>query len=290
MALPSNLVHDSAEVEEAVALLRLAGGRARVEHVAETIFSLSDLDALTARHLVSEFLKDDWRVALSPEGLVELRCEDAECRALAETEFVVFDVETTGSKRPPCRVVEIGLCRVRGGRIVAELETLVNPGAPIPSFISLLTGITDEMVGCAPPFDRVAGEILDFIGSAVLVAHNASFDVSFLNHEIAQLYPGRKLYNANICTVSLARRVVPDLANHRLHTVAEHFAVPLLRHHRACDDARATAQVFIRLLDMLDGHGVRDLAGARNFGRNYQSRARRGAQQSRAASNWKSGL
>jgi DNA polymerase III epsilon subunit family exonuclease len=265
MAFPSNLVPDFAEAEEAVAVLRLAGGRARVEHVAEALFRIPDLDPLTASHLVSEFLKDDWRVALAPGGEVELRCDDPEARPLAETEFVVFDVETTGSKRPPCRVVEIGLCRVRAGRIVAELETLVNPCAPIPPFISSLTGITDEMVGTAPPFGEVAGRLLDFIGSAVLVAHNAAFDVSFLNHEIARLYPGRRLFNPHLCTVSLARRVVPGLANHRLHTVAEHFSVPLLRRHRACDDARATAEVFIRLLGLLDGHGVRDLAGARSF-------------------------
>jgi DNA polymerase III epsilon subunit family exonuclease len=265
MRLPNNLVPDRPEAEEAVAWLRLAGGRARVEHVAEVLFQLPDLDRLTASHLVSEFLKDDWRVSLDAGGEVELRCDDAEARSLADTEFVVFDVETTGSKWPPCRVLEIGLCRVRAGRIVAELETLVNPCAPIPPFISSLTGITDEMVNSAPPFDRVIAEVLDFIGSAVLVAHNAAFDVSFLNYEIAQLYPGRKLFNPQLCTVSLARRVVPELANHRLHTLAEHFSVPLLRRHRASDDARATAEVFIRLLTLLDRHGVRDLAGARSF-------------------------
>ena len=265
MPLPRNLVTDSAHVEEAIAVLRLAGGRARVEHVAETLFQLSDLDALTASHLITEFLGDDWRVALDPAGELELRCEDAECRALDATEFVVFDVETTGSKRPPCRVVEIGAYRVRSGRIVAEFETLVNPRAPIPPFISSLTGITDAMVGRAPAFEEVAGEILDFIGSSVLVAHNAAFDVSFLNHEIGRLFPGRKLFNAHLCTVSLARRVVPEVANHRLHTLAEHFSVPVRRRHRAADDARATAEVFIRLLELLDGHGVRDLAGLRSF-------------------------
>lgn len=272
MRPPNNLVPDSVEAEEAVAWLRLAGGRARVEHVAEVVFQLSGLDSVTASHVVSEFLKDDWRVTLASDGEVELRCEDAEARALGETEFVVFDVETTGAKRPPCRVVEIGLCRVRAGRIVAELETLVNPCASIPPFISSLTGITNEMVSSAPHFGEVAGRLLDFIGSAVLVAHNATFDVSFLNHEIAQLYPGRKLFNPQLCTVSLARRVLPDLVNHRLHTVAEHFSVPLLRRHRAFDDARATAEVFIRLLDLLDGHGVHDLAGARSFRLNSKTR------------------
>ena len=274
MPPPSNLVADSAHVEEAIEVLRLAGGRASVESLAEAVFQIPDLDSLTAAHLVAEFFKDDWRVEFGSNGQIELLCEDAECRALDATEFVVFDVETTGSKRPPCRIVEIGASRVRDGRIVAEFETLVNPCAPMPPFISSLTGITDAMLEPAPVFADIAGDLLDFIGSSVLVAHNAAFDVSFLNHEIGQLYPGRKLFNPHICTVSLSRRVVSGVANHRLHTLAEHFDVPVRRHHRAADDARATAEVFIRLLELLRRNGVRDLAGARSYRLHQRAGAR----------------
>lgn len=265
MSLPRNLVSDSAFVEDAIEMLRARGGRARVEAVAEHVLQIPCPDPATAALLLSAVIRDDWRVRLEGSHEVVLDCEDDGRRALDATDFVVLDVETTGSKMPPCRILEIGAYRVRRGRIVAEFQTLVNPQTAIPSFISSLTGITDAMVADAPPFERVAAALLGFVGASVLVAHNASFDVGFLNYELARVYPGRKLCNPGLCTVSLTRRVVPDLSNHRLHTVAEHFAVPLRNRHRAPDDARATAEVFIRLLSVLSDHGVRDLASARQF-------------------------
>ena len=85
------------------------------------------------------------------------------------------------------------------------------------------------------------------------------------NHELARVYPGRRMCNTHLCTAKLTRQLMPALANHRLHTVAAHFAVPIPNRHRAPDDARATAEIFIRLLDQLDQSGVRDLAAARKF-------------------------
>ncbi|MCA1632097.1 MAG: 3'-5' exoribonuclease [Acidobacteria bacterium] len=202
---------------------------------------------------------------MSDDDEVWLDCEDDECRALEATDFVVFDVETTGSKIPPSRLVEIGAYRVSRGRIVSEFSSLVNPRVPIPPFISSLTGISDSMVATAPVFESIAEDLLDFVGKSVLVAHNSSFDVRFLNYEVGRAYPGRKMCNAEMCTVSLSRRVVPSLANHRLHTVAEHFGVPIRNRHRASGDARATAEVFIYLLGMLRAQGVGDIAAARHF-------------------------
>src|SRR5437764_78331 len=98
-----------------------------------------------------------------------------------------------------------------------------------------------------------------------LDAHNASFDVRFLNHELARVYPGQRMCNTHLCTVKLARRLMPEPVNHRLHTIAEHFAVPIPNRHRAPDDARATAEIFIRLLAQLDRQGLRDLASARRY-------------------------
>jgi DNA polymerase-3 subunit alpha (Gram-positive type) len=117
----------------------------------------------------------------------------------------------------------------------------------------------------APAFEDVAGRWLDFAGTSVLVAHNAVFDVRFINHEVSNIFPGRRMMNSHICTVSLARQLLPDLKSFRLTALAEHFSVPHRTRHRAGDDARATARVFIRLLEHLDGHGVRDLGGARRF-------------------------
>ena len=260
-----NLVSDSALVDEAIDFLRKQNGRASAVAVADNVLQLPSLPPEMAALMVSELIRDDWRVRLNPAHELELACEDDECRPLPETDFVVFDVETTGSKTPPGRIMEIGAYRVSRGRIVAEFETLINPGMEIPPFISRLTGISDAMVRGAPAFAEVAGAWLDFAGSAVLVAHNASFDVRFINHELSRLYPGRRMANSHLCTVSLSRRVVPDLPNYRLHTLAEHFAVPLRARHRAPADARATAGVFLFLLERLNQNGVSDLAGARRY-------------------------
>ena len=108
------------------------------------------------------------------------------------------------------------------------------------------------MVAGAPTFDEVAADWLDFADTSVLVAHNAIFDVRFINHEVGHVFPGRRMMNSHICTVSLARRLLPDLKSFRLAALAEHFAVPHRTRHRAGDDARATASVLLRLLEHLE--------------------------------------
>ena len=264
-----NLVPDAPStplVEEAIRLLHSNGGRAPATEVCACVLELPDLEPAVAAALVAELIGEDWRLRVGGDGAeVEVLCADDECRALAETDFVVFDIETTGPKMPPSRVMEIGAARVRDGRIVDEFQTLVNPLAPIPPFIAGLTGIRDEMVADAPTFEEVAADWLGFADTSVLVAHNAVFDVRFINHEVGHVFPGRRMMNSHICTVSLARQVLPELKSFRLGALAEHFAVPHRTRHRAGDDARATASVFIRLLEHLDDNGVRDLGGARRF-------------------------
>ena len=261
-----NLVPDSALVEETIQLLRAGGGRARAVEVAEAVLELPGLEPALAASLVGEMVSEDWRVAVSEESHeVELLCEDDGYRALSETDFVVFDIETTGPKMPPSRVMEIGAARVHAGRIVAEFQTLVNPRAPIPPFIVGLTGISDAMVTSAPVFEEVAAAWLRFAGTSVLVAHNAVFDVRFINHEVASVFPGRRMMNSHLCTVSLARRLLPELKSFRLSALAEHFGVPHRTRHRAGDDARATARVFLYLLEHLRENGVSDLDGARQY-------------------------
>jgi DNA polymerase III epsilon subunit family exonuclease len=261
-----NLVPDSALVEETILMLRTSGGRARAAEVAESVLELPGLEDSLAATLVGELVKDDWRLRVAEDSReVLLLCEDDETRALSETEFVVFDIETTGPKMPPSRVMEIGAARVRAGRIVAEFQTLVNPCMAIPPFIASLTGIRDEMVADAPAFEEVAADWLLFADTAVLVAHNAVFDVRFINHEVANVFPGMRMMNSHLCTVALARQLLPDLKSFRLGALAQHFSVTHGTRHRAGDDALATAHVFIRLLEHLDESGVRDLGGARRF-------------------------
>ena len=260
-----NLVSDSLLVQETIDVLRVCGGSAPATVIADNVLKLPDLDGDLAVMLVSDLIKDDHRLRLSDGLKVELVCEDAEARLLHEADFVVVDVETTGAKMPPSRIMEIGAYRVSQGRIVAEFQTLVNPQMEIPPFISNLTGITAEMVSPAPVFADVAAGWLDFAGDAVLVGHDSAFDVRFLNHEISRVFPGRRMINTHLCTVRLARRVLPGLNNYRLHSIAEHFSIPLANHHRAADDARATAEIFIRILHRLHEHGVRDVGQARQF-------------------------
>jgi DNA polymerase III epsilon subunit family exonuclease len=265
LQIHANLVSDSPLVHETVEMLRLCGGRAPAADIADIVLKLPDLDSETASLLISELIKDDLRLNLGDDFMVQLALDDVETRLLHESDFVVVDVETTGAKTPPCRVTEIGAYRIENGRIVAEFQTLVNPQARIPPFIVGLTGITDEMVRDAPLFEEIASDWLRFAGDAVLVAHNSQFDTRFLNHEVSRLYPGRRMINSHICTVKLSRSAVPGLLNYRLHTVAQHFQIPIFNRHRAAGDALATAEIFIRILDRLHEHGVRDLAEARRF-------------------------
>ncbi|MBD0370564.1 MAG: hypothetical protein ICV60_07010 [Pyrinomonadaceae bacterium] len=260
-----NLISDSPLVQETVELLRVCGGSASASEVASIILNLPEVDAELASTFVADLIKEDYRLRLTEDHRVELMCDDAERRLLAATDFVAVDLETTGAKTPPGRIMEIGAYRVERGRVAAEFQTLVNPETPIPPFISRLTGITEEMVRSAPLFADIVTDWLDFAGDAVLVAHNSHFDVRVLNHEIGRIFPGRRMINAHLCTVKLSRSCVPGLMNYQLSTLAEHFSIPHPNRHRAPADALATAELFIRMLERLNEHGVQDVASARRF-------------------------
>src|SRR4029079_6961986 len=152
------------------------------------------------RLLVQDLCERDPRLRLI-EDTIELVQDAVEARRLLETDFVVFDLETTGAKAPPCRVTEIGAFRVSNGRITEQFHTLVNPQIPIPAFITSLTGISDDMVREAPLFSEVVDDLLAFLGDSVLVAHNAQFDMRFINHEISRVYGEYRLANPCLCTV-----------------------------------------------------------------------------------------
>jgi DNA polymerase III epsilon subunit family exonuclease len=259
-----NLVSDSTLVQETIELLRGCGGRANAAEIVDAIFKVSHIDQDLAGLLVADLVRDDCRFRFLDGNTVELQ-PDFELRCLDELDFVVVDVEATGAKTPPNRIIELGAYRIRHGRIVDNFLTLVNPELPIPRFVVALTGITNEMVKEAPLFAAVAPRWLEFVKDAVLIAHNAPFDTSFLNHEISRVYPGHRMINAHLCTVKLSRRTVPGLLNYRLDTVADHFSIPIFDRHRAGSDALATAEVFLHLLTRLKDNGVVDLAGARKY-------------------------
>jgi DNA polymerase III epsilon subunit family exonuclease len=264
MPTPSNLISDSLLVNETIKLLQLCGGATTAIEIVEIVMKMRNPMPDLAKLLVSDVVKNDPRLSLN-DDIVELIPLDHDSRNLFETDYVVFDFETTGAKVPPCRVTEVGAYHVKDGKIVGEFQTLINPECEIPLFITQLTRISDSMVRNAPKFAEIADDLLEFMGDSVLVAHNARFDMMFLNHEIGLIHQGYKMKNPQLCTVKLSRRLLPHIENHKLNTVARHFCVDLTNHHRAAADAHATAKIFINLLEDLRSKGVNDLAGARKF-------------------------
>jgi DNA polymerase III epsilon subunit family exonuclease len=252
-------------INETVALLRSFGGKASAVSVVDFVMKIRRPDPVFARMLVTDLIDRDPRLTLNGDT-VELELQDFENRELADTEFVVFDLETTGVRTPPARITEIGAYKVRGGEVTGEFHALVNPEMPIPPFIVRLTGITDEMVAEAPLFGEVAHDLLNFIGDSILVAHNSGFDMRFLNYEIARVFPDQRLANPCLCTVQLSRKLLPDIVNHKLKTVAEHYSIDLVNHHRASADAYATAHIFLNLLTRMQEAGPTDLAAVHRMG------------------------
>ena len=261
-----NLVSDSNLVQDTIELLTCSGGRAAASEIVDAVFKISHVDDELAGKLVADLIGSDRRFKLIENNTVELLQDDSHSRLLKDLDFVVVDVEATGAKMPPNRLIELGAYRIRGGRIVDKFLQLVNPEIPIPRFVASLTGISNDMVKQAPVFAEVAPQWLDFVSDSVLVAHNAPFDTSFLNHEISRVYANHRMVNPHLCTVRLSRRVFPELSNHRLETIAQHFSIPIASRHRAGSDALATAEIFLVLLTELEEtHGIKDLAAARNF-------------------------
>ena len=190
-------------------------------------------------------------------------------RALAETTFVVVDLETTGGSHSNSSITEIGAVKIRGGEIIGEFQTLVNPESPIPAFITVLTGITDAMVVEAPTIGSALFSFLEFIGSekeTVLIAHNAPFDIGFLKSAAAKCATPWPNYQV-LDTARIARYVVTrdEAPNCKLSTLASFFGAATNPDHRALSDARATVDVFHGILDRLGSFGVTTLEDLKSF-------------------------
>lgn len=179
---------------------------------------------------------------------------------LSDVTFVVVDLETTGGTPADCEITEIGAVKVRGGEVLGEFQTLVDPGGPVPPYIQVLTGITTAMLVGAPRIETVLPSFLEFARDSVLVAHNAPFDIGFLKAAAARTghaWPGNKVLD----TVRLARRAVTrdEVPNHKLSSLAALFGASVTPNHRALSDARATVDVLHALLGRLGPLGVTHL-------------------------------
>jgi len=172
--------------------------------------------------------------------------------------FVVLDIETTGLDAKKDKITEIGAVKIIGKEIVEEFQTFVNPEIPIPAQITELTGITNEMVKDAPTIEEALIKFREFCGDAALVAHNAPFDIGFIREKASPI--GWEINNPIVDTLTLSRELLKDLKRHKLDVVAKHLGIKLENHHRANDDARATGEILIKLIDILEDKGVKYLS------------------------------
>lgn len=178
-----------------------------------------------------------------------------ERRNLLEETYVVFDVETTGLSAVYDQVIEVGAVKIKNGQIIDRFQSFANPHQKLSAFTIELTGITDEMVENAPDPEVVINQFREWTGDAILVAHNASFDIGFLNAYYRKLGYGN-VENPVIDTLELARFLYPELKNHRLNTLAKKFNIDLENHHRADEDSEATGYLFMKMLQDLQEKGI----------------------------------
>jgi len=221
-----------------------------------------------ADHYMKSLPKDDpFKVIYGVEGYLVDDLQDIAVNAKGQSlngTYVVFDLETTGLISVKDQIIEIGAVKVAGGEITDRFSTFVNPGRPLPEKIVKLTGITDNMVKDAPEISGVLKDFLDFISDAVLVAHNAGFDMGFL--EQSMRYQDLESDFTYVDTVALSRVLLPNLSKYKLDTVAAALKISLENHHRAVDDALATAEIFLKFVDMLKERGITDLTHLNQFG------------------------
>ncbi len=161
-------------------------------------------------------------------------------------DYTVVDLETTGLNPSYSDIIEVGAIRVRNDEIVYTYQQLINPGYSIPSYITNLTGITNEMLYNAPSFDDVADEILEFVGDDLILGHNVNFDINFLYDKILKSQ-GIYFSNSFVDTLRMARKLCPELPHHRLCSLTEYFDVEVTTAHRALADCESTFEVYKHL-------------------------------------------
>ncbi len=203
---------------------------------------------------------DDFKIIYGVEGYLvdDLKqlVENSRNQSFADT-YVVFDIETTGFSPEKNKIIEIGAVKVEDGKITDRFSTFVNPDVPIPFAIEQLTGINDSMVLDSPQIDVILPQFLEFCGDAVIVAHNAGFDTGFIAHYAKLL--GLSYAPTILDTVTLARLLLPNLNRYKLDTVAKAVGVSLENHHRAVDDAEATAGIFKEFVRMFRAQDIETL-------------------------------
>lgn len=229
--------------------------------LAREVFGLMHSPPGLASRLVFDLLGQDGRFAVDGEGVWRLVDPEPDPgrQRLSNTKFAVVDVETTGSSvTRGARIVEFSAVLVESGDVKGEYTTLVNPDAWIPRWVTRLTGIETDMVRDAPRFRDIADRVRQALEGRVFVAHNVGFDWRFVAEELRMansVIPD----GPRLCTVRMARRVLPGLRRRGLDALSRYYEVEIVNRHRAGDDARATAIILLRMLEAADRQGIRYL-------------------------------
>lgn len=176
-------------------------------------------------------------------------------QSLDSLECVILDIETTGLEPTQHEITEIGAMKIQDREVKEIFSTLIKPNQSIAPEITRLTGIDNEMVIDAPKASKIMPSFIEFIGSCALIAHNSDFDLPFVRYHVKQA-TNQDLNNSVICTLKLARYLLPDLPNHKLHTVASHFEFNIQNRHRAMGDVELTYQIWLKFIELLKAQNI----------------------------------
>ena len=249
--------------DELFSLLEHEGEALDYRDVWPRLFPVSNCPRELMRALVNDVITEDERFVWESDVHVGLASWRAAHRDLSCVAFTVVDLETTGSTPGYAKITEIGAVRIEGGAQAATFSQLVNPGMPIPGFITGITGISQQMVADAPPIHEVLPRFVEFSSGSVLVAHNARFDFAFLDYELGMLQR-RTFPRPTLDTMRLARRLMPHSRASLAH-LSERFDTQVRPNHRALRDAQATAEILLILLAMVQEHGLTTLEEVARF-------------------------
>jgi DNA polymerase-3 subunit epsilon len=259
------------------AMAMMLEGPLTPSRLARDVLALDGAPPLVAERLAVALFSADPRVRQLDDGRWALVAEAQGSPFLEDCSFAVVDVETTGMRASGAdRITDIAVVVLHGARRELVFESLVNPGLPIPPRIAMLTGISDAMVRAAPPFEAIAGQVLAALAGRVFVAHNARFDWGFVSAEVRRAR-ALTVDGTRLCTVRLARRLLPELPSRSLDSLTHHFGFENPARHRAGGDALVTAQLLERLIGLAREQGVRTLADLEGFSRRRIPRRSRSA-------------
>ncbi len=226
--------------------------------IVREVFLLDDVSEEISLLLVKQLLDGLEDFYCDKNGKWHLRSSSQLQLPFKNLSLTIVDLETTGGGTKAHRIIEIGAVKIINGKIRERFNTFVNPHRRIPDFVTKITGITQEMIADAPLPAEAMPSLIAFIRGSIFIAHNLPYDWGFINTTLSRL-GSRQIRNHTLCTLELARILLPHLRNHKLEDLARYFNITIKARHRALDDAEATALILLHFIDMLEEAGIHNL-------------------------------